>query len=175
MGALVSRTGTPLLPTRTPADPYRSADATYWNPSGPIWIRWCNLQATQRTHMGALVRPSGSSQGSKPLQRYTNLAPPGRGGPNFHWAGPSGPIRVRWCNLPGLSGPIWGGWCKLLGPQRTRMIHWCNLLGQYQTPYGSAADPYGSAAQPTRAPADPHVSLVPSGAAAQFTVKSSHH
>ena len=113
IGPLMQPTGTPadpmhplVQPTGNPADPYECPGATFWE------------FPTEQT-----------------LQKYTNLAPPGQGGPNFRWAGPSRPIRFRWCNQP-------------TGAQRTHM-------GRLVQTTGTSANPYDPLVQPTGTIADP--------------------
>ena len=128
MGALVPPTGTSLLPTGTPAGPYRTAGATYWNPSGPIWIRWCNLPGIQRTHTGALVRPAGVAQRSKTAADVYKSGTSGAGGTKFSLGG------TQRTHKDLLVQPT--------GDQQTHM-------GRRVQTTGTSADPHGPLVQPT--------------------------
>ena len=123
--------------------------------------------------MGALVRTSGVAQRSKTATDVCKSGTSGAGGTKFllggtqrthedfagaTYRGSADAYGVEGANYQNLSRPTWSAgatyWHNSKGrrdPQRTHM---------------------GPLVQPTRSSADLHENFVPSGAAAQFTVKS---
>jgi hypothetical protein len=139
-----------VQPTGNPADPYGCLGATFRGrpteqnhcrriqsgTSGAGGTKF-SLGGTERTHKDLLVQPTGDQRTHMGRRVQTTGTSADPHGPLVQPTGTiaeaiwirSGPIWVRWCNLPGPSGLIWVRWCNLLGPQRTHMGPLVQLTG----------------------------------------------